>query len=132
MQTTTEHMLASTPNRAGMDGSLMAACLDACATCEIACRSCADACMGEREVSILRRCIRLDLDCAALCAATIDVGSRLYEADGSVQIVLVELCARACGLCAAECERHAHHEHCRACAEACRACEAACRKFVAS
>jgi hypothetical protein len=124
---TTEQMISSTPNRALVDGESLAACLDACAACEIACRSCADACLGEQQIDMLRRCIRLNLDCAAVCASTLDVASRLYEADAGLLRSQLELCARACGLCAAECDKHAHHEHCKVCAEACRSCEAACQ-----
>ena len=44
------------------------------------CTACADACLGEDDVGELTRCIRLDLDCADLCAAlhdTIDLWSRV-------------------------------------------------------
>lgn len=128
MQTTIEQMLSSTPNRATIDGETLAACLRACGACEIACRSCADACLGEQDINPLRRCIRLNLDCAALCDATVDVASRTYSVDAAFLRAQIELCARICETCAAECDKHAHHhEHCKVCAEACRTCAEACR-----
>ena len=130
MQTTIEHMLSSTPNRASVDGETLAACLRACAECEIACRSCADACLGEPEIDPLRRCIRLNLDCAALCAATIDIASRTYAVDAAFLTAELELCARICEMCATECEKHQHHEHCKVCAGACRGCADACRAAI--
>ena len=40
---------------------------------------------------------------------------------------MLELCARVCEECAAECERH-DHEHCKLCAQMCRECAEDCRK----
>ena len=44
---------------------------------------------------------------------------------------LLELCARVCDACAAECEKH-DHEHCRLCAQICRECAEDCRNAAAS
>ena len=44
---------------------------------------------------------------------------------------LLELCARMCEACAAECEQH-DHEHCKLCAQICRECAEDCRKAAAS
>lgn len=133
MHTTIEHMLSSTPNRAVVDGESLAECLRACVACEITCRACADACLGEGEIDPLRRCIRLNLDCAALCAVTADLGARSYAADAAFIKAQIDLCARICATCATECDKHGHHhEHCKVCAEACRACEAACRAVVSA
>jgi hypothetical protein len=38
----------------------------------------------------------------------------------------LELCARVCDACAAECERH-EREHCKLCAQICRECAEDCR-----
>jgi hypothetical protein len=77
----------------------------------------------------LVRCIRLNLDCAAVCGATGAVMSRQTAFDPALARALLEACDR----CAAECERHAgHHEHCRVCAEACRRCETACREALSA
>jgi hypothetical protein len=44
-------------------------------------RVCADACLGEEKVEMLRRCIRLNLDCADVCNATGRMLSRQQEPD---------------------------------------------------
>jgi len=73
------------------------------------------------------RCIRLCLDCADVCTATVGVVSRQTENDANVTRSLLEACVSACKSCRQECERHAEmHEHCRVCADACRRCEEAC------
>ena len=83
-------------------------------------------------VQELAKCIRLDLDCADVCAATLRVVSRQTEYDANVTRPLLQACVATCKSCGDECERHASmHEHCRVCAEACRDCEQACNKFIA-
>ena len=44
---------------------------------------------------------------------------------------MLELCARICEACAAECEKH-DHEHCKLCAIMCRECADDCRNAAAS
>ena len=109
----------------------MAECVDACVACELACVACADACLGERELASLRKCIRLNLDCADVCGTTARVLSRLFDPDIELVRSQLEACARACATCGAECYRHAgKHEHCKVCGDACRRCEAECRKLL--
>lgn len=125
-------VLASTPNRPMIERSSLAECIDACATCGLSCIACADACDGEtRYLSTLRRCVRLNLDCADICEVTARVLSRQLAADADVLRAQIEACSVACAACAEECESHADtHEHCRACAAACRACEEHCRRVT--
>jgi hypothetical protein len=100
--------------------------IEACFECVVACTSCADADLAEAEVKELVLCIRLCLDCADVCDATGRVLTR-QSSEPQLTRTLLETCLQACGLCAEECERHAHHhEHCRVCAESCRRCERAC------
>jgi hypothetical protein len=128
-----EQMLRAHPRRAALDGTGLLACLQACLDCAQACVSCADACSAEADPKMLARCIRLNNDCADLCAATARILCRQTEPDAAVIRAVVEACAMACGACAAECERHGKHmAHCRICAEACRGCESACRELVVS
>lgn len=42
-------------------------CLRACNACADACDSCATACLKEQDVATIAECIRLDMDCAAIC-----------------------------------------------------------------
>jgi hypothetical protein len=82
-------------------------------------------------VAELRKCIRLDLDCADICDVTGRVLTRQTEYDAPTSKRQLESCMEACRTCAAECERHAEeHKHCRICAENCRECEDACRQLL--
>jgi hypothetical protein len=123
-------VLAAHP-RAG-DSAPLAAAVDAALACLGACSGCADACISEHRDAMLSRCIRLDLDCADVCAATARVLTRNPSGPGDVARAVLEACVIACVECAAECEKHGAHgmEHCRLCAEACRECEKACRAVL--
>ena len=91
--------------------------------------SCADACMAED--MDMTQCVRLCLDASDICEATSRLGTRRTGDDQPVLRELLELCARMCEQCAAECEKHAH-EHCTLCAQICRECAEDCRKAAAS
>ena len=62
----------------------MLECLRACHDCATSCTICADACLAEEKLEMLRRCIRLNLDCADLCSATGRVLARQTEPDGAI------------------------------------------------
>ena len=128
-----EAMIAAHPDRHGSVDAALLACIEACFSCAQFCISCADASLAEEMVAELRRCIRLDLDCADLCLATGKLAIRRTGANGETLAAALEACATLCRLCAEECDRHAaRHEHCRLCAEECRRCEAACREAIGS
>ncbi len=96
--------------------------LEALNNCAAECNHCATACLKEKDVKMLARCIRLDIDCAEICQLTAAYVARDAE---HVNHLLKE-CADICEACAEECEKHSHMEHCRQCAEACRHCAEAC------
>lgn len=124
-------MLDTHPSTDG-DTSGLSEVLDALLECSQTCTLCADACLAEEMVADLRRCIRLNLDCAALCETTAAILGRQTQGDPAVVRAAIEACLAACEACAAECERHADmHEHCRVCAESCRSCAEACRQALA-
>jgi uncharacterized protein DUF326 len=126
-------MLDSYPRELNVDTGMLAATIDALNDCAQACTADADDDLSEQHVSDLVKCIRLCLDCADVCTATVRVTSRQTEYDPNVTRPLLEACAVICKSCGDECERHAQiHEHCRACAEACRRCEQACRELLAA
>lgn len=126
-----QQMLATHPRQSRMDIQALKACIEACYECAQTCTSCADACLGEPGVLDLVRCIRLNLDCAAICKVTGQVLTRQTEPAWSLLSSQIETCALACQVCGDECERHAgHHEHCRTCAESCRRCEEACNRLL--
>jgi hypothetical protein len=111
--------------------SLIIARVDACAECASACSACADACLGQEEVANLRECIRLNLDCADVCAATGAVVSRLTRPHRTPMKALLHACIEVCRTCGGSCASHAGmHSHCRSCAEVCRNCELACAALL--
>jgi hypothetical protein len=120
-------LIEAHPAKPVVAADVLGRCIDACHDCAQSCAACADACLGEQELPTLVRCIRLNLDCADVCAYD---RQRAQPAEGvrahprqSRRPGVPEAC-RACGK---ECEAHAAHmEHCRVCAESCRSCEQAC------
>lgn len=103
------------------------ALLQALAACVEACEHCATACLQEDDVKMMAPCIRLDRDCADICALT-----ARFVARGSEHAAhLMRECAEICRLCGEECGKH-EKDHCQACAEACRRCEEACRQAMAA
>lgn len=121
-------MLETCPAEISLDRARLAGTIDALIECSEACTACADACLSEPMVGDLVKCIRTNLDCADVCAATARVLSRQTGYDANISRSLLQACLMACHSCGAECSRHAGmHEHCRICAEACLACEQACR-----
>jgi len=107
------------------------ACIPAGNDCAQSCTSCAEACVAEKDPAMLLYCIRLDLDCADLCAATGRIVSRMTKPNRALTEAALEACIVACGACADECREHAEmHAHCRICAEACDACAEACQSLL--
>lgn len=94
--------------------------------CEEACRSCAEACLSEKDIDMLRTCIRIDLECAEICALT----ARLVLTGSRFSGSAFGLCAGACEACSQECAEHSLMDHCRKCSEACRICAEACRAMA--
>jgi hypothetical protein len=127
----TKEMIATHPDVRGSVNHALIEAIDAAYACAQTCTSCADACLAEDDVAQLRQCIRLNLDCADVCAATATLGNRRTGGNEEVLRKMLEACLTACRLCSAECQHHsARHEHCRICAESCRRCEAACQKAL--
>lgn len=128
-----QQMIRTHPQAASRAGDALVRSIEHCFVCAQSCTACADACLGEEAVAELRRCIRLNLDCADLCLATGNIASRQTAGEAAVLREALEACAAACELCGDECASHAEmHEHCRVCAEACRSCERACREAASS
>ena len=124
-------LLDAYPGTVNVDAGVLAAASDALSDCAQACNADVDADLSEQNLTEMVACIRLCLDCADICTATIGVTSRQAHYDASVTRPLLEACVAICKSCGDECERHArHHEHCRVCAEACRRCERACRELL--
>jgi hypothetical protein len=110
----------------------MSRCIDACFGCVETCTACADACLSERDVDNLRSCIRLNLDCAAVCNATGNIMARSNKA-GHRQLLeaLLANCIAFCRACANSCAQHAGmHRHCQVCADACTVCAESCTEML--
>ena len=126
-------MISTHPDVQGNVNEALIRCIEECYSCAQTCTACADACLAEEMVMQLRQCIRLNLDCADVCAAAGSIASRRTGTNERGLVAALQACAIACGLCGDECEKHAGmHEHCRICAESCRRCERACEEAIAS
>jgi hypothetical protein len=126
-------MLDTYPRTVNVDAGLLAAAIDALSDCVQACNADNAADLGEKNVTEMVTCIRLCLDCADVCTATLGVTSRQASYDASVTRPLLQACVAICKSCGDECGRHAQmHEHCRVCEQACRRCEQACRELLAA
>jgi uncharacterized membrane protein len=124
-------LLDTYPGTLNTDAGGLAAAIDALSDCTQACIADADADLSEQDLTEMVTCVRLCLDCADVCAATVGVVSRQADYQPRVTRPLLEACVAICKSCGDECERHAqHHEHCRVCAQACRRCEQACRELL--
>ena len=122
-----QQMISTHPHVRGNANDALIRCIEECYDCAQTCTSCADACLGEQTVQKLTQCIRLNLDCADVCAAAGAVASRRTGSNEEVIRQMLTACETACRLCGEECARHASmHEHCKVCADACRRCQQAC------
>ncbi len=92
--------------------------------CSITCEACAASCLEEPEIENLGRCIALDRDCADICMQA----ARLIKRDSEVLSHYLKVCEDICRLCADECSKHSHMEHCRKCEEICRDCADLCHE----
>lgn len=128
-----EQMLRTHPHPASSAGDEALACILACAECAATCTTCADACLTEENAHELTLCVKLNLDCADICALTGRLIARPSRRDEPTLEAMLEACATACRACAEECTKHADHmEHCRICAEACHACADACEAMASA
>jgi hypothetical protein len=124
-------ILRASPRSESVDIEVLASCIGECFACAQSCTACADACLSEDDFEALRRCIRLNLDCAEVCDSTGHILSRQLDPEPAVLRRQVELLAYVCALCGDECARHAPtHAHCRVCMDACRRCEQSGRRVL--
>lgn len=101
-------------------------CIQACLECLEACNHCFNQCLQEDDVKMMAGCIRLDRECADLCALAVQSMQR----NSPFMAQICALCADVCEACGNECQKH-DHDHCQACAQACFKCAEACRKMAA-
>jgi len=101
--------------------------IEICLRCAAICNHCASSCTEEKDVTMMARCIQLDMECAAVCYAT----AQLMSLGSTNAIQICSICADICEACAAECSQHSN-KHCQECAESCKQCAEACRKLLVS
>jgi len=80
----------------------------------------------EADIKMMADCIRLDMECSALCYSAAQLMS--LGSDKAKEVCMI--CARACDECGNECGKH-KTDHCQACAAACKACAEECKKMAA-
>ncbi len=97
------------------------------AECVHACNDCHDACLDEQHIMMMKGCIRLDVECAQICLTALS----LVHRGAHFAKEILDLCAKACEACAAECGKHPY-DHCKECAQVCTECAKACREFQAA
>jgi Domain of Unknown Function (DUF326) len=113
------------------DAGVLAAAIDALSDCAQACTADTEADLNEQNLAEMVTCIRLCLNCADVCVATMGVVTRQGVYDHHVARPLLEACIAICKSCGDECARHAPHmPHCRVCEQACRRCERACQELL--
>lgn len=99
--------------------------LNALVDCTYTCNVCFDACLKEDDVKMMAECIRLDRECAEICALLAQAITR----NSPFVKELAGVCATICEACGEECKKH-DHDHCQKCAEACFRCAEACRNIA--
>ncbi len=93
--------------------------------CMEACNHCFTSCLQEDHIKDMAECIRLDRECADICASFEQALTR-----GTPFVKeYAQLCVQACRECGEECAKH-NHDHCQKCAEACHKCADECDKLV--
>ncbi len=102
-------------------------CTVICSKCAVTCEQCANACLNEPGILEMVPCIRLNMECAAICRAAVQI----MNLESNHANAVCQLCADICTACAEECEKH-DHGHCRECAMICRQCAAECVSMTAA
>jgi hypothetical protein len=116
-------LLLNTITNTDMENHDHSAIIQKLLNCVAASENCATACLSEDDVQMMTDCIRLDRDCADICA----LAARLLQRDSVIAHQYLVLCEEISRLCAAECGKH-NHDHCRQCAQACLVCAEACHE----
>ena len=93
--------------------------------CMEACNHCYDACLKEKDMTMMAECIRLDRECADICAFL----EQSLTRNSPFASDLATICAKVCGACGNECQKH-NHDHCQNCAETCFKYVEACKEIA--
>ncbi|RCW73276.1 four-helix bundle copper-binding protein [Saliterribacillus persicus] len=99
--------------------------IEALHECMEACNHCYDACLQEDDVKMMAPCIRLDRECADICAYL----EQALVRNTPFAKELAGVCATICEACGEECRKH-DHDHCQKCADACFNCAEVCKSIA--
>ncbi|MDT3424623.1 putative Fe-S center protein [Paenibacillus forsythiae] len=99
-------------------------CIESCLKCMNACNVSYVSSLKEYDLAELRQCIRMDRECADICAFAIEAMARQspFVAD------ICRLCAEICEATARESGRY-KQTYCQDCIRACLECADACRQI---
>ena len=100
-------------------------CIDSCLRCAAICNHCASSCTQEEDIEMMALCIRLDMECAAICYSA----AQLMSLGSSRAQKIIKICLEVCEACGTECKKHAT-PHCQECSELCLACAKDCRAIL--
>lgn len=101
-------------------------CIEVCYLCAAACDNCAASCLEEKNLEMMRVCIKLDIQCANICR----LAAQFMALNSEVAKELCRVCADVCQRCGDESGRH-EHDHCQDCSRACKRCAEQCIKIAA-
>jgi hypothetical protein len=109
----------------------LAHCIEVCLQCATSCTACADECLDEPELAEMRRCIRLNVDCADIVSTIARLLSRRGEPDLAALRACLEAGTSIANACAAETLKHAGtYEYCRLTGEICVVCARECEEAL--
>src|SRR4030095_8744871 len=92
-------------------------CIDACLECAAVCDHCASACLKEENVNEMARCIKLGMECAAMCRTTAQFMSLESEHANAISQFVADIL----NAFSEECGKHSS-DHCRIFSEICYHC----------
>jgi len=105
----------------------LAHCIEVCLQCAASCTACADECLDEPDLSMMRRALRLNLDCADVVGLVARLLSRRGEPELATLRATLEAATSIANACSVETQKHAAtYEYCRLTAEICADCAREC------
>ena len=93
--------------------------------CQTKCKSCFNRCLEEQSLDVMRKCLKVTVECANVCELT--ASSIMFEGDFSPE--MLDICISSCEACRIECSTH-NNIYCAECAAMCGECSEACRKYI--
>ena len=122
-----ESVIAGSSSLESVHIKSLAHCIEMCLQTAASCTACADECLDEPDIANMRRCIRLNLDCADIVGLLARLLSRRGDPELTTLRTYLEAATSICGAAAAESAKHgADYEYCKLNAENCMDCAREC------